>query len=304
MKMLAAATDDGPRKVILRQLAAQMVEMEALEGLMLVRKLPAADQPMVLGEWVVGMVLAGKLVNARIAAEGAPTAEMRAAVAVLDLAGRVAHGEKTFADAQAASGKTAGEFLQFVAAMDWSKVKNLDPNVASEVLKNVPAGLARAAMEIGMAKNFIQQRRFKSADAFANIMVRDLQPIPLNKIPPAVFMDIAGVLAGVGKFGTAKTMFEQGLSNNKEPLTIDSILSFFDALIAADGGDLADRLTARMPPMFQDQISRLWARHYIKKNQPEQIREILSGKKTAEARAWVYVGVATGLQELGDKSKS
>jgi len=301
MRMFAAVTDQNVRQLILRRLAAEMVRMEALDGLVLVRKLPPMDQAALLGEWTMRLVLAGKLVNARIVAEGAPTAEMRQAVGVLDLAGRVAHGEKTVAEAQAASGKTLQEFVPFVIALNWAEVKDLDPNVAREVLRYAAPGLSRGAMAIGMAKNFIRQRRYKVAEVFANGMMRDLQAVPTGRIPGPVFLEIAGVLAGVGRFDAAKTMFERGLANPLQPLTIDSILTFFDALIAADGGDLADRLSAQMPKAFRDQVTRLWARHYIKNDQPDQVRELLAKQKTPDSRAWLYVGVATALREMAEE---
>lgn len=301
LALLGAVQDVNVRSLILRQIAGEMVRMEALDGLALARRLPPLDQTAVLGEWVMRLVLEGKMVNARIVAEGAPTAEMREAVGILDLAGRVAHGQKTIAEAQAGSGKSMKEFMPFVVALDWGRVKDLDPNVAKQVLRYAAPGLHRGAMEIGMAKNFIKQRRFQVAQDFANSMIRDLQSLPAGRIPGPVYMEIAAVLAGVGRFDGARNMFERGLASRDQQLSIDSILTFFDALIAADGGDMTDRLATRMPKSFQDQVTRLWARHYIESNQPDRVRELLGKQKDAESRAWLYVGVATALREKADE---
>jgi hypothetical protein len=302
MKMLAAISDKEIRQIIFRQLASQMVGMEPLVGLQLMRKLPAEDQTLVLGEWVVNLVLAGKLVDARIASQGATGANMKEAVTVLDLAGRVAHGEKTFAEAQAASGKELKEFLPYVMSLNWEKVDKLDPNVAEGVLKATPAGPARAGMEIGMAKNFIKQRRHKSAEAFANAMAADLKQVPVDKIPGPVYLEIAMVMAGVGRFDVAKTMFERAMTDRNQSVSIDRLLNFFETLIEADGGDMADRLAARMPPgLLRQQISRIWAKFFIKQGQPDQVRALLGKVSTPGERAALYIGVAAGLRDLADK---
>jgi hypothetical protein len=227
---------------------------------------------------------------------------MKEAVTVLDLAGRVAHGEKTFAEAQAASGKDLKEFLPYVMALNWEKVDKLDPNVAESVLKAIPAGPARAGMEIGMAKNFIKQRRHKAAEAFANAMVADLKQVPVDKIPGPVYLEIAMVMAGVGRFDMAKTMFERAMTDRNQSVSIDRLLNFFETLIEADGGDMADRLADRMPPgLLRQQISRIWAKFFIKQGQPDQVRALLGKVSTPGERAALYIGVAAGLRDLADK---
>jgi len=302
MKMLAAISDKEIRQIIFRQLALQMVGMEPLVGLQLVRKLSAEDQTLVLGEWVVNLVLAGKLVDARIASGGATSVNMKEAVTVLDLAGRVAHGEKTFAEAQAASGKDLNEFLPYVMSLNWEKVDKLDPNVAEGVLKAIPAGPARAGMEIGMAKNFIKQRRHKAAEAFANAMAADLKQVPVDKIPGPVYLEIAMVMAGVGRFDMAKTMFERAMTDRSQSVPIDRLLNFFETLIEADGGDMADRLATRIPPgILRQQISRIWAKFFIKQGQADQVRALLGKASMPDERAALYIGVAAGLKDLADK---
>ena len=304
MRMLAAISDKEIRQIIFRQLALQMVGMEPLVGLQLVRKLPAEDQTSVLGQWVMNLVLAGKLVNARIASGGATSESMRQVVAVLDLAGRVAHGEKTFAEAQAASGKDLNDFLPYIMVLDWENVDKLDPNVAESVLKAVPASPARAGMEIGMAKNFIRQRRHKTAEALANMMVADLKQVPADKVPGPVYLEIAMVMAGVGRFDMAKTMFERAMYDRTQSVAIDNLLKFFETLIEADGGDMADRLAARIPPgLFRQQISRTWARFYIMHGQADQVRVLLGKASTPGERAALYIGVAAGLRDLADKAE-
>ncbi len=303
MKMLTAISDKEIRQIIFRQLALQMVGMEPLVGLQIVRKTPAEDQTSVLGQWVVNLVLAGKLVDARIASGGATSESMRQTVVVLDLAGRVAHGEKTFAEAQAASGKDLNDFLPYVMTLDWEKVDKLDPNVAEGVLKAIPAGPARAGMEIGMAKNFIRQRRHKVAEAFANMMVADLKQVPADKIPGPLYLEIAMVMAGVGRFDMAKTMFDRAMYDRNQSVTIDRLLKFFETLIESDGGDMADRLAARMPPgLLCQQISRTWARFYIMHGQADQVRVLLGKASTPGERAALYIGVAAGLRDLADKA--
>jgi len=302
MKMLAAISDKEIRQIIFRQLALQMVGMEPLVGLQLVRKLSAEDQTLVLGEWVVNLVLAGKLVDARIASGGATSVNMKEAVTVLDLAGRVAHGEKTFAEARAASGKDLNEFLPYVMSLNWEKVDKLDPNVAEGVLKAIPAGPARAGMEIGMAKNFIKQRRHKAAEAFANAMAADLKQVPVDKIPGPVYLEIAMVMAGVGRFDMAKTMFERAMTDRSQSVPIDRLLNFFETLIEADGGDMADRLATRIPPgILRQQISRIWAKFFIKQGQADQVRALLGKASMPDERAALYIGVAAGLKDLADK---
>jgi hypothetical protein len=304
MKMLSAISDAEIRQLIFRQLASQMVGMEPLVGLQLVRKLPADDQTPVLGEWVVNLVLAGRLIDARIASGGATSENMKQAVTVLDLAGRVAHGEKTFAEAQAASGKDLNDFLPYVMSLDWEKVDKLDPNVADGVLKAVPAGPARAGMEIGMAKNFIRQRRHKAAETVANVMVADLRRVPVDRIPGPVYLEIAMVMAGVGRFDMAKTMFERAMYDRSQSVPIDRLLKFFETLIEADGGDMADRLAERIPPgMLRQQISRTWAKFYIKRGQVDQVRPMIGKASTPGERAALYIGVAAGLRDLADKAE-
>jgi len=305
VKMLAAISDNEIRQFAFRQLASQMVGMEPLVGLQLVRKLPVEDQTPVLGEWVIDLVLAGKLVDARIASGGATTDAMKQAVVVLDLAGRVAHGEKTFAEAQAASGKSIEDFLPYVMALNWEKVDKLDPNVAEGVLKAVPAGPARAGMEIGMAKNFIKQRRHKVAETFANVMVADLKQMPADRVPATVYIEIATVMAGVGRFDLAKIMFERGMTDRTQSVSVDRVLNFFETLIGADGGDMADRMTARIPPgLLRQQISRVWAKSYIKQGQTDQVRALLAKASTPGERAALYIGVAAGLRDLADKAQA
>jgi hypothetical protein len=305
MKMLDAISDKEIRQIIFRQLALQMVGMEPLVGLQLVRKLPAEDQTSVLGQWVMNLVLAGKLSDARIASGGATSESMKQTVAVLDLAGRVAHGEKTFAEAQAASGKDLNDFLPYIMVLDWENVDKLDPNVAEGVLKAVPASPARAGMEIGMAKNFIKHRRHKTAEGLANMMVADLKQVPADKIPGPVYLEIAMVMAGVGRFDMAKTMFERAMYDRTQSVSIDRLLNFFEILIEADGGDMADRLAARIPPgILRQQIPRTWARFYISHGQADQVRALLGKATTPGGRAALYIGVAAGLRDLADKAEA
>ena len=110
------------------------------------------------------------------------------------------------------------------------------------------------------------------------------------------------MFAGIGKFDQARTMFERALADPTQPLTVDRILTFFQALIDADGGDMADRLDQQMPEVFHDQIRRIWAETYIKRGQAIQVRELLAKSKTPIARACLYLGISAGLQDLADKA--
>ena len=303
LKMLAAISDKESRQLTFRELASQMVGMEPLVGLQLVRKLPPEDQTPVLGEWVVNLMLAGKLVDARIASGGATDPNVKEAITVLDLVGRVAHGEKTFAEAQAASGKDLNGFMPYVMRLNWEKVDKLDPNVAEGVLKAIPPGPVRAAIGIGMAKNFIKQRRHKVAESFTDVIVADLRQVPVDRIPGPLYLEIGAVMAGVGRFDMAKVMFERAMSDRTQPVTIDRLLNFFETLIEADGGDMADRLAARMPPGFiRQQISRIWAKHFIMHGQADQVRAMLVKASTPGERAALYMGVAGGLRALADRA--
>ena len=100
----------------------------------------------------------------------------------------------------------------------------------------------------------------------------------------------------------AKTMFERAMTDRTQSVPIDRLLNFFETLIEADGGDMADRLAARIPPgLLRQQISRIWAKFFIKQGQPDQVRALL-GKVTApDERAALYIGVAAGLRDLADK---
>ena len=181
MAMLSAISDPNIRTIILRQIAQGLTKLETLDALQIVRKLPEADQPAVLIEWIVGLTLEGRLVDARVASEGANSPKLKDVTGVLDQAGQVMHGKKTIAEAQADSGKDPKEFMGYLVAVDWSRVKDLDPNVAMGVLKVLRPDPARASLDISMAKNFIKQRKFKAAETFANTMVQDLRPVPTRQ---------------------------------------------------------------------------------------------------------------------------
>lgn len=303
-RLLAAIPEGEIRQLILRQLAGQMVRLDSLGGLALVAKLQEADRSLVLGEWAMALVVAGKLVDARVAAEGATVEVTKGAIKALELAGQVAHGKKTFEEARVESGKQPEEFMPYLMALSWDKLDNLDPNVAETLIEIMPAGPARAGVAIGMAKNFIARRRPRAADKFADAMVADLKRTPVDKIPSPVYLDIATVMAGVGRFDKAKIMFEQAMADRSQGQVIDRLLSFFEVLMEADGGDMADRLSARLPGLFRQQMIRLWAKFYIKHHQPERVRELLAMLRTPGQRATLYMGVAAGLRDLADKPEA
>ena len=154
-----------------------------------------------------------------------------------------------------------------------------------------------------MAKNFIARRRPRAADEFADAMVADLKKTPVDRIPGSVYLDIAIVMAGVGRFDKAKTMFTQAVADRSRAQTIDKLMKFFEVLIEADGGDMADRLGARMPGLFRQQMLGLWAKFYIKYGQADRVRDLLANIRTPGQRATLYLGVAAGLRELADKPK-
>jgi len=66
---------------------------------------------------------------------------------------------------------------------------------------------------------------------------------------------------------------------------------------------MADRLAARMPPGFiRQQISRIWAKHFIMHGQADQVRAMLVKASTPGERAALYMGVAGGLRALADRA--
>ena len=156
---------------------------------------------------------------------------------------------------------------------------------------------------MNMANNFITRRRPKAADTFADAMVVDLKRTPVNKIPGPVYLDIAAVMAGVGRFDKAKIMFQQAMADRSQGQTIDRLLNFFEVLIEADGGDMADRLSMQMPGLFRQQIVGLWAKFYIKHGQADRVRTLLAKLRTPGQRAALYVGVAAGLRDQADQAE-
>ncbi len=303
-RLLSAIPEGELRLIILRQLAEQMVRLDSLAGLKLVSRLQKEDRTFVLGEWAKALIEAGKMVDARIAAEGAPLDATKSAIIVLSMAGEVAHGKKTLEQALAKSGKLRDEFMPYLMALRWDKIDNLDPNLAAAMIAIMPAGPARAGIAIGMAKNFIAQRRPGAADKFADAMVADLKKTPVDRIPGSVYLDIAIVMGGVGRFDKAKTMFEQAVADRSRAQTIDQLMKFFEVLIEADGGDMADRLGNRMPGLFRQQMLGLWAKFYIKHGQADRVRDLLANIRTPGQRATLYLGVAEGLRDLADKPEA
>ena len=303
LQMLASITDANLHKAVLKQIATEMAGLEPSQGLAVVQMLPGLDQAPVLGEWIVGMIFAGKLDTASQAAQALPTGETKEHLTMMGLVGQVAHGQKTIAEAVTASGKAVQDFLPYVAIFDWSRVKDLDPNVAMRLISSLPPSPPRGGIEIGLVKNFVKQRRFQVADAISKAMINDLGSVDLTKMPGGgvTAVELASALAGVGRFDMAKGMFMQGLADRRTPLNVETIKGFFEALINADGGDLADRLTDGMPEFFQMQVASLWAKYYIKHDQPDQVRALLAKQKSPEGLAWLYIGVAQGLRELADK---
>lgn len=303
-RLLSAIPEGELRLVILRQLARRMVRLDSLDGLQLVSKLQKEDRTFVLGEWAKALVEAGKTVDARVAAEGAPLDVTKSAIIILAMAGEVAHGKKSLKQALSESGKSNDEFMPYLMALNWERIDNLDPNLAGELIKTMPAGPARAGIAIGMAKNFIARRLPRAADEFADAMVADLKKTPVDRIPGSVYLDIAIVMAGVARFDKAKTMFEQAVADRSRAQTIDQLMKFFEVLIEADGGDMADRLGARMPGLFRQQMLGLWAKFYIKYGQADRVRDLLANIRTPGRRATLYLGVAAGLRDLADRPKA
>ena len=142
-RLLSAIPEGELRLVILRQLAGQMVRLDPLDGLQLVSKLQKEDRTFVLGEWAKALVEAGKIVDARIAAEGAPLDVTKSAIVVLSMAGEVAHGKKSLKQVLSESGKSSDEFMPYLMALNWERIDNLDPNLAGALIKTMPAGPAR-----------------------------------------------------------------------------------------------------------------------------------------------------------------
>jgi len=304
LRLLSFIPEGELRQVVLRQLARKMVRLDSLDGLELVSKLQKEDRTFVLGEWAKALIEAGKIVDARVASEGAPLDATKNAIIVLAMAGEVAHGKKSLKQALSASGKSSDEFMPYLMALNWERIDNLDCDLAEALIKTMPAGPARAGIAIGMAKNFIAQRSPREADKFADAMVADLKKTPVDRIPGSVYLDIATVMAGVGRFDKAKTMFTQAVADRSRAQTIDRLMEFFEVLIEADGGDMADRLGARMPGLFRQQMLGLWAKFYIKYGQADRVRDLLANIRTPGQRATLYLGVAAGLRDLADKPKA